>query len=92
MVFFLWLLIHSFSFLTIFFFDIKAFLKRLEAVKPTPGMRRNEQLLDYQRQMSYMGSSPSVRRGKSAFSHLSPLSKYLEVADSCISLHVSIFL
>lgn len=50
-----------------------ALLKRLEAVKPTPGMRRNEQLLDYQRQMSYIGSSPSIRRGKSAFSHLSPL-------------------
>ncbi|KAM6261760.1 cilia- and flagella-associated protein 97 isoform 3-T4 [Porphyrio hochstetteri] len=49
-----------------------AFLKRLEAVKPTPGMRRSEQLLDYQRQMSYLGGSPSIRRGKSAFSHLSP--------------------
>lgn len=49
-----------------------AFLKRLEAVKPTAGMRRSEQLMDYQRQMSYLSSSPSVRRGKSAFSQLSP--------------------
>lgn len=76
----------------VFFFDIKAFLKRLEAVKPTAGMRRSEQLMDYQRQMSYLSSSPSVRRGKSAFSQLSPSSKYFEVADSCISLHVFIFL
>jgi len=73
----------------IFFFDIKAFLKRLEAVKPTPGMRRSEQLMDYQRQMSYLSSLPSVRRGKSAFSQLSPSSKHFEVADS---LHVFIFL
>ncbi|XP_061848305.1 cilia- and flagella-associated protein 97 isoform X4 [Colius striatus] len=51
-----------------------AFLKRLESVKPTPGMRRSEQLMDYQRQMSYLSSSPSVRRGKSAFSQLSPTS------------------
>ncbi|XP_025889343.1 cilia- and flagella-associated protein 97 isoform X2 [Nothoprocta perdicaria] len=45
-----------------------AFLKRLEAVKPTAGMRRSEQLMDYQRQMSYLGSSPSTRRGKSQLS------------------------
>uniref|UniRef100_A0A8C3JA15 Cilia- and flagella-associated protein 97 n=1 Tax=Calidris pygmaea TaxID=425635 RepID=A0A8C3JA15_9CHAR len=68
-----------------------AFLKRLEAVKPTPGMRRSEQLMDYQRQMSYLSSSPSVRRGRSAFSQLSPSSKYFEVAGSCISLHAFIF-
>lgn len=49
-----------------------AFLKRLEAVKPTAGMRRSEQLMDYQRQMSYLSSSPSVKRGKSPFSQLSP--------------------
>ncbi|XP_014801083.1 PREDICTED: cilia- and flagella-associated protein 97 isoform X2 [Calidris pugnax] len=49
-----------------------AFLKRLEAVKPTPGMRRSEQLMDYQRQISYLSSSPTVRRGRSAFSQLSP--------------------
>lgn len=70
------------------FFDIKAFLKRLEAVKPTAGMRRSEQLMDYQRQMSYLSSSPSVKRGKSPFSQLSPSSKYSEVADSSISLQV----
>ncbi|KAF7248875.1 Cilia- and flagella-associated protein 97 [Varanus komodoensis] len=50
-----------------------AFLKRLEAVKPTAGMRRSEQLMDYQRQMSYLSASaPTPRRGKSALSHHSP--------------------
>lgn len=33
----------------------QAFLKRLEAVKPTPGMTRIEQLTDYQRQAGYLG-------------------------------------
>ncbi|KAJ8416533.1 hypothetical protein AAFF_G00358210 [Aldrovandia affinis] len=37
-----------------------AFLKRLESAKPTTGMRRAEQLSDYQRQASYLGTtSPS---------------------------------
>ncbi|XP_053112473.1 cilia- and flagella-associated protein 97 [Hemicordylus capensis] len=49
-----------------------AFLKRLEAVKPTVGMRRSEQLMDYQRQMSYLSSAPTPRRAKSALSHHSP--------------------
>ncbi|XP_005517720.1 PREDICTED: cilia- and flagella-associated protein 97 [Pseudopodoces humilis] len=49
-----------------------AFLKRLEAVKPTAGMRRSEQLRDYHRHMSYLSSLPSVRRGKSPLSQLSP--------------------
>ncbi|XP_060102438.1 cilia- and flagella-associated protein 97 [Heteronotia binoei] len=50
-----------------------AFLKRLEAVKPTVGMKRSEQLMDYQRQMSYLNAAPSApRRGKSALSHHSP--------------------
>ncbi|KAM4603419.1 cilia- and flagella-associated protein 97 [Polymixia lowei] len=34
-----------------------AFLKRLESVKPTPGMKRSEQLADYQRQARYLGAS-----------------------------------
>ncbi|XDV14802.1 hypothetical protein PO909_014990 [Leuciscus waleckii] len=34
-----------------------AFLKRLESVKPTPGMTRDEQLADYQQQCQYMGTS-----------------------------------
>uniref|UniRef100_A0A3Q0SVD4 Cilia- and flagella-associated protein 97 n=1 Tax=Amphilophus citrinellus TaxID=61819 RepID=A0A3Q0SVD4_AMPCI len=34
-----------------------AFLKRLESVKPTPGLRRSEQLADYQRQAGYLGGS-----------------------------------
>ncbi|TRY84923.1 hypothetical protein DNTS_004021 [Danionella cerebrum] len=42
-----------------------AFLKRLEAVKPTPGMTRDEQLSDYQQQCRYLGTRnttiPSVR-------------------------------
>ncbi|KAL8207340.1 UNVERIFIED_CONTAM: hypothetical protein K2H54_054877 [Gekko kuhli] len=51
----------------------RAFLKRLEAVKPTVGMKRSEQLMDYQRQMSYLNAAPSApRRGKSALSHHSP--------------------
>uniref|UniRef100_A0A8C9VII8 Cilia- and flagella-associated protein 97 n=1 Tax=Scleropages formosus TaxID=113540 RepID=A0A8C9VII8_SCLFO len=36
-----------------------ALLKRLESVKPTAGMRRTEQLADYQRQARYLGSSSS---------------------------------
>ncbi|XP_020499505.1 cilia- and flagella-associated protein 97 isoform X3 [Labrus bergylta] len=32
-----------------------AFLKRLESVKPTPGLKRSEQLADYQRQIEYLG-------------------------------------
>ncbi|KAI1883543.1 hypothetical protein AGOR_G00232670 [Albula goreensis] len=34
-----------------------AFLKRLESAKPTPGMRRTEQLSDYQRQAGYLGTT-----------------------------------
>ncbi|XP_070781858.1 cilia- and flagella-associated protein 97 [Enoplosus armatus] len=33
-----------------------AFLKRLESVKPTPGIKRSEQLADYQRQVGYLGA------------------------------------
>ncbi|XP_060691352.1 cilia- and flagella-associated protein 97 [Hemiscyllium ocellatum] len=36
-----------------------AFLKRLEAVKPTKELRRSNQLMDYQRQMSFVESSYS---------------------------------
>lgn len=35
-----------------------AFLKKLESVKPTPGMRRSEQLADYQRHVGYLGMCP----------------------------------
>lgn len=35
-----------------------AFLKRLESVKPTPGIRRLEQLADYQRHVGYLGMCP----------------------------------
>ncbi|XP_044045095.1 cilia- and flagella-associated protein 97 isoform X2 [Siniperca chuatsi] len=33
-----------------------AFLKRLESVKATPGIKRSEQLADYQRQVGYLGA------------------------------------
>ncbi|XP_052423572.1 cilia- and flagella-associated protein 97 isoform X2 [Carassius gibelio] len=33
-----------------------AFLKRLESVKPTPGLTRDEQLADYQRHCRYLGT------------------------------------
>ncbi|XP_047434452.1 cilia- and flagella-associated protein 97 [Mugil cephalus] len=36
--------------------DNMAFLKRLESVKPTPGMKRTEQLADYQRHVRYQGA------------------------------------
>uniref|UniRef100_A0A2D4L452 Cilia- and flagella-associated protein 97 n=2 Tax=Micrurus paraensis TaxID=1970185 RepID=A0A2D4L452_9SAUR len=49
-----------------------AFLKRLEAVKPTTGMKRSEQLTDYQRQMGYFRTAGTPRRGKSALNHQSP--------------------
>ncbi|XP_021252719.1 cilia- and flagella-associated protein 97 isoform X2 [Numida meleagris] len=42
-----------------------ALLKRLTAVKPTPGMRRSEQLWDYQRYVSYANTSPSAREERS---------------------------
>lgn len=35
-----------------------AFLRRLESVKPTPGIKRSEQLADYQRQVGYRGTCP----------------------------------
>ncbi|XP_066518387.1 cilia- and flagella-associated protein 97 isoform X2 [Hoplias malabaricus] len=54
-----------------------AFLKRLESVKPTPGMTRKEQLTDYQRQCGYLGipapvSRPSTGRGSRPSSTNSP--------------------
>ncbi|XP_056136789.1 cilia- and flagella-associated protein 97 isoform X3 [Lampris incognitus] len=43
-----------------------AFLKRLESVKPTPGMKRSEQLADYQQQARYLGGYPlSIHRSTS---------------------------
>ncbi|KAM4809355.1 cilia- and flagella-associated protein 97 [Rhinophrynus dorsalis] len=52
-----------------------AFLKRLESVKPTVGMTRSEQLMDYQRQAGYLSSTAtSPRPGKASVSRLSPSS------------------
>ncbi|XP_024418562.2 cilia- and flagella-associated protein 97 [Desmodus rotundus] len=50
-----------------------ALLKRLEAVKPTVGMKRSEQLLDYHRNMGYLGAAPSLRRVRSTLGQYSPL-------------------
>ncbi|KAM4709630.1 cilia- and flagella-associated protein 97 isoform 2-T3 [Discoglossus pictus] len=52
-----------------------ALLKRLESVKPTVGMTRNEQLMDYQRQAGYLSATAlSPRPGKASVSRLSPAS------------------
>ncbi|XP_055449578.1 cilia- and flagella-associated protein 97 [Psammomys obesus] len=50
-----------------------ALLKRLEAVKPTVGMKRSEQLMDYHRNISYLNPSPCVRRVRSTLGHYSTL-------------------
>ncbi|XP_057608861.1 cilia- and flagella-associated protein 97 isoform X2 [Chionomys nivalis] len=50
-----------------------ALLKRLEAVKPTVGMKRSEQLMDYHRNVGYLNPSPSMRRVRSTLGHYSPL-------------------
>ncbi|XP_049722207.1 cilia- and flagella-associated protein 97 [Elephas maximus indicus] len=50
-----------------------ALLKRLEAVKPTVGMKRSEQLMDYHRNMGYLSSSPSSRRVRSTLGQYTPL-------------------
>ncbi|XP_066092404.1 cilia- and flagella-associated protein 97 [Saccopteryx bilineata] len=50
-----------------------ALLKRLEAVKPTVGMKRSEQLMDYHRNMGYFNTSPSFRRARSTLGQYSPL-------------------
>lgn len=50
-----------------------ALLKRLESVKPTVGMKRSDQLMDYHRNMGYLNSSPSLRRAKSTLSQYSSL-------------------
>ncbi|XP_036620588.1 cilia- and flagella-associated protein 97 isoform X2 [Trichosurus vulpecula] len=50
-----------------------ALLKRLEAVKPTVGMKRTEQLMDYHRHMGYLNVSPVSRRVRSTLSQISPL-------------------
>lgn len=42
--------------------DNMALLKRLESIKPTVGMKRSEQLMDYQRQVGYLSSSATSPR------------------------------
>uniref|UniRef100_A0A8C6UAT3 Cilia- and flagella-associated protein 97 n=1 Tax=Neogobius melanostomus TaxID=47308 RepID=A0A8C6UAT3_9GOBI len=48
-----------------------AFLRRLESVKPTRGMKRSEQLSEYQRQVGYLGMCP-VYQSTSRVSSASP--------------------
>uniref|UniRef100_A0A1D5QUV0 Cilia- and flagella-associated protein 97 n=1 Tax=Macaca mulatta TaxID=9544 RepID=A0A1D5QUV0_MACMU len=62
-----------------------ALLKRLEAVKPTVGMKRSEQLMDYHRNMGYLSSSPLSRRARSTLGQYSPLITDLA---SCVSQRV----
>ncbi|XP_043826585.1 cilia- and flagella-associated protein 97 [Dromiciops gliroides] len=50
-----------------------ALLKRLEAAKPTVGMKRTEQLMDYHRHMGYLNASPVSRQVRSTLSQISPL-------------------
>uniref|UniRef100_H0XXH4 Cilia- and flagella-associated protein 97 n=1 Tax=Otolemur garnettii TaxID=30611 RepID=H0XXH4_OTOGA len=50
-----------------------ALLKRLEAVKPTVGMKRSEQLTDYHRNMAYLNPSPPSRQVRSTLGQYSPL-------------------
>ncbi|XP_053434836.1 cilia- and flagella-associated protein 97-like [Nycticebus coucang] len=50
-----------------------ALLKRLEAVKPTVGMKRSEQLTDYHRNMAYLNPSPPSRQMRSTLGQYSPL-------------------
>ncbi|KAM6220624.1 cilia- and flagella-associated protein 97 [Rhynchocyon petersi] len=50
-----------------------ALLKRLEAVKPTIGMKRSEQLMDYHRNMGYLNSAPSSRRVRSSIDQYSSI-------------------
>lgn len=50
-----------------------ALLKRLESVKPTVGMKRSEQLMDYHRNMGYLNASPASIRVRSTLSQYSPL-------------------
>uniref|UniRef100_A0A8C5LNB4 Cilia- and flagella-associated protein 97 n=1 Tax=Leptobrachium leishanense TaxID=445787 RepID=A0A8C5LNB4_9ANUR len=66
-----------------------ALLKRLESVKPTVGMTRSEQLMDYQRQAGYLNTAAlSPRMGKTSVSRLSSSSSaggYSRVSSGCRS-------
>ncbi|XP_069872494.1 cilia- and flagella-associated protein 97 [Dipodomys merriami] len=50
-----------------------ALLKRLEAVKPTVGMKRSDQLMDYHRNMAYLNPVTPSRRVRSTLSQYSSL-------------------
>lgn len=64
-----------------------AFLKRLEAVKPTVGLKRSTQLYDYQRQMAFMESysqhsRPSTRGSMSRLSSRSSVHKNVHLVSN----------
>ncbi|KAL4640543.1 cilia- and flagella-associated protein 97 [Arapaima gigas] len=59
-----------------------AFLKRLESVKPTAGMRRTEQLADYQRQARYLGALPPSTVMDKSSSSRSPTDLSLSTGSS----------
>ncbi|XP_078253219.1 cilia- and flagella-associated protein 97 isoform X2 [Rhinoraja longicauda] len=64
-----------------------AFLKRLEAVKPTVGLKRSTQLYDYQRQMAFMESysqhsRPSTRGSMSRLSSRSSVHKHVHAVSN----------
>lgn len=69
-VFALWFIIIT-LWVKMSFCSFQAFLKRLESVKPTPGLKRSEQLADYQRQVGYLGAPlypicvSTARKGRS---------------------------
>ncbi|XP_040893219.1 cilia- and flagella-associated protein 97 isoform X2 [Toxotes jaculatrix] len=65
-----------------------AFLKRLESVKPTPGLMRSEQLADYQRQVGYLGG-PSYPIYGSTLKKERSTSRINSGSRSAISAHHS---
>ncbi|XP_029008393.1 cilia- and flagella-associated protein 97 isoform X2 [Betta splendens] len=65
-----------------------AFLKRLESVKPTPGLRRSEQLANYQRQVGYLGA-PSYPIYRSTSKKERPASRISSGPRPTSSTHLS---
>nr|XP_020457717.1 cilia- and flagella-associated protein 97 isoform X2 [Monopterus albus] len=59
-----------------------AFLKRLESVKPTPGLRRSEQLADYHRHAGYLGGPSYPLCSRSTSKKERPTSRTVSGASS----------
>uniref|UniRef100_A0A3Q3Q2H1 Cilia- and flagella-associated protein 97 n=1 Tax=Monopterus albus TaxID=43700 RepID=A0A3Q3Q2H1_MONAL len=64
-----------------------AFLKRLESVKPTPGLRRSEQLADYHRHAGYLGGPSYPLCSRSTSKKERPTSRTVSAGAS--SAHLS---